>query len=91
MCERFNASDFSYHGGYLHYTTSDGVRRFVARFKYGGVRPFKKFLRDRFFVADYFNKLNSGLAPLEIVNARGYVSPNRLRLTRSFIPTEKTN
>jgi hypothetical protein len=48
---------------------------FIARFKNGGVVAFKKFLRDNFNVEEYLALLDSGLAPLEALETKGYVSP----------------
>ena len=67
---KFKNVDFTYNGMYLHY---DG--RFVARFKYGGMVAFKKFLRENFTVEEYFDLLDSGLPPLKVLETKGYVSP----------------
>ena len=68
---KFKNVDFTYDGMYLKH---DG--RFVARFKYGGVVAFKKFLRENFTVKEYFDLLDSGLHPLQVLETKGYVSPN---------------
>jgi hypothetical protein len=49
---------------------------FIARFKNGGVVAFKKFLRDNFTVEEYLGLMDSGLAPLKVLETKGYVSPN---------------
>jgi hypothetical protein len=74
---KFINSEFHYDGLYLTY---DSDRRFVARFKYGGLVAFKKFLRENFTVDEYFDLLeNEGLAPLKVLATKGYVSPNARR------------
>ena len=68
---KFKNVDFTYNGMYLKY---DG--RFVARFKYGGMVAFKKFLRENFTVEEYFDLLeNQDLPPLKVLETKGYVSP----------------
>ena len=69
---QFANKDFSYDGTYLTYGKN---RRFVARFKNGGMVAFKKFLRDNFTVEEYFDLLDSGMAPLKVLQTKGYVSP----------------
>ena len=56
--------------------------RFVARFKYGGMVAFKKFLRDNFTVEEYFDLLDTGMAPLKVLETKGYVSPNVARILK---------
>ena len=68
---KFVNKNFDYNGMYLKY---DG--RFVARFKYGGMVAFKKFLRENFTVEEYFDLLDGGLAPIQALRTKGYVSPN---------------
>jgi hypothetical protein len=48
---------------------------FIARFKHGGMVAFKKFLRDNFTVEEYLDLLDSGLAPVQALETKGYVSP----------------
>jgi hypothetical protein len=67
---KFDNKLFTYDGLYLKY---DG--RFVARFKYGGMAAFKKFLRANFTVSEYFHLLESSLGPLKVLETKGYVSP----------------
>lgn len=68
----FENKKFLNENGWLSY---DG--EFIGRFdKYGGLGAFKKFLRHNFTVAEYFAELGKGKAPLEILNKKGYVSPN---------------
>ena len=75
---KFVNKEFNYDGMYLKY---DG--KFVARFKYGGMVAFKKFLRDNFTVEEYFDLLeNEGLAPLKVLETKGYVNPNVARILK---------
>ena len=75
---KFVNKNFNYDGMYLKY---DG--KFVARFKYGGMVAFKKFLRDNFTVEEYFDLLeNEGMAPLKVLETKGYVSPNVARILK---------
>lgn len=74
---KFDNKNFDYNYMYLKY---DG--RFVARFKYGGLVSFKKFLRDNFTVEEYFDLLDSGMAPLKVLETKGYVSPNVAKILK---------
>ena len=75
---KFVNKEFNYDGMYLKY---DG--KFVARFKYGGMVAFKKFLRENFTVEEYFDLLeNEGMAPLKVLETKGYVSPNVARILK---------
>ena len=69
---QFANKAFNYDGMYLTYGED---RRFVARFKYGGMVAFKKFLRENFTVEEYFDLLDSDMAPLQVLETKGYVSP----------------
>ena len=69
---KFINKNFNYDGMYLTYGED---RRFVARFKYGGMVAFKKFLRENFTVEEYFKLLESSLGPLKVLETKGYVSP----------------
>lgn len=74
---KFVNKNFKYDGMYLKY---DG--KFVARFKYGGMVAFKKFLRDNFTVEEYFGLLDTGMAPLKVLETKGYVSPKVARILK---------
>ena len=77
---KFNNKEFNYDGMYLTYGTD---RRFVARFKNGGMVAFKKFLRENFTVGEYFDLLeNQDLPPLKVLEIKGYVSPNVARILK---------
>tara|TARA_R100000900_G_scaffold23512_3_gene18714 strand:- start:707 stop:1087 length:381 start_codon:yes stop_codon:yes gene_type:complete len=84
---KFVNKNFDYNGMYLHY--GEGIdRRFVARFKNGGVVAFKKFLRENFTVEEYFdllgsqNSISCSYAPLKILESKGYVSPNACKILK---------
>ena len=75
---KFVHKNFKYDGMYLKY---DG--KFVARFKYGwGYVAFKKFLRENFTVEEYFGLLDDGMAPLKVLETKGYVSPKVARILK---------
>ena len=81
---KFVNKNFHYNGMYLHY--GEGAdRKFVARFKNGGVVAFKKFLRENFTIEEYFellgpqDSLSCGMAPLKVLETKGYVSPTVCR------------
>ena len=74
---KFVNKNFKYDGMYLKY---DG--KFVARFKYGGMVAFKKFLRDNFTVEEYFGLLEDGMAPLKVLETKGYVNPNVAKILK---------
>ena len=74
---KFVNKNFKYDGMYLKY---DG--KFVARFKYGGMVAFKKFLRENFTVEEYFGLLDDGMAPLKVLETKGYVSPKVAKILK---------
>ena len=79
----FVNKNFDYNGEYLFYRVpGEEFKRFVARFKYGGMVAFKKFLRDNFDVNEYFDLLESGMAPLKVLETKGYVSPTVGRILK---------
>jgi len=68
---QFQAKEF-HTQGQCHYYNG----KFVARTKYGGWGAFKKFLIKNFTPSEYFAQIEAGHAPLHILNAKGYISPN---------------
>ena len=67
---KFAKTSFEYHGGYLHYNTAAGERKFVARFKHRGPVTKAKFLSaliKHYTPADYFAKMEAGAAPLRVL------------------------
>ena len=75
---KFVNKNFDYDGMYLKYGG-----KFVARFKYGGMVSFKKFLRENFTVEEYFDLLeNQDLPPLKVLETKGYVSPNVAKILK---------
>ena len=86
----FVKSNFEYSGGYLHYNTADGERKFVARFKRGPITKakFQAALIKYYDVDAYFARLAGpynayGEAPLQILMNDGIIL--RDRETRKFI------
>ena len=81
---KFVNKNFDYNGEYLFYRVpGEEFRRFVARFKYGGMVSFKKFLRDNFTVEEYFDLLeNQDLPPLKVLQTKGYVSPQVAKILK---------
>ena len=75
MATKFIKANFEYHGGYLHYKTEEGERKFVARFKHRGPVTKTKFqstLIKHYTVEEYFSRLGGaynpqGEAPLQIL------------------------
>jgi hypothetical protein len=68
---------------YVYHVDAAGEAKFVARFKHASpltnARAFAKFLQANFTVAEYFAEYAAGVPPLMILEAKGYVSPNRKR------------
>lgn len=60
------------------YVTYGSDHKFVARFKYGrgGKGSFITFLIKNFTVEEYFAQYDSGKAPLEILQSKGYLLPH---------------
>ena len=75
LMSKFQKAQFEYHGGYLHYNTEAGERKFVARFKYSGPvtkTKFQNMLVKYYSVEEYFHKLeNFKEAPLQILKNDG--------------------
>lgn len=69
----FLKEQFSINREYVHYNG-----QFVARFKHkpGSKGSFITFLIKNFTVQEYFAAMDSGLAPLQIVEAKGYILPH---------------
>ena len=86
----FIKSNFEYSGGYLHYNTSDGERKFVARFKRGPITKakFQTALIKYYDVETYFARLAGpynayGEVPFQIMMNDGIIC--RHYKTREFI------
>jgi hypothetical protein len=82
---KFVKTNFEYHGGYLHYTTEAGERKFVARFKHRGPVTKAKFLKTlikHYSVEEYFSRL--GEAPLQILMNDGILVFDKDDLGRGF-------
>lgn len=77
---KFVNKEFNYDGLFLTYGSD---RRFVARFKYGGMVAFKKFLRENFTVEEYFDLLeNQDLPPVKVLQTKGFVSPKVAKILK---------
>ena len=87
---KFTKENLVKRNDYIMYVTPENQRgRIVARFKYGrsGMGPFMTHLRKNWTVEDYFEKEEQGLAPLDIVELTGYLSPEAKRsLKRAGYP-----
>lgn len=86
----FVKSNFEYSGGYLHYNTADGERKFVARFKRGPITKakFQAALIKYYDVDAYFARLAGpynayGEVPFQIMMNDGIIC--RHYKTREFI------
>jgi hypothetical protein len=93
---KFTKENLSVHAGYIQYQPhADSYyegRKFVARFKYAkdGVASFKAFLIKNFTVEEYFAQLDAGVAPLKIVEEKGYLLPHiKTWLKRDGYPVTK--
>lgn len=75
---KFDKDLFQYDGMYLKYNG-----RFVARFKRGGMASFKSFLVKNFTVEEYFDLYDRSLSPIDILETKGYVSPQVARILKS--------
>lgn len=86
----FVKSNFEYSGGYLHYNTANGERKFVARFKRGPITKakFQAALIKYYDVDAYFARLAGpynayGEVPFQIMMNDGIIC--RHYKTREFI------
>ena len=81
----FIKENFSYSCGYLTY--DDGVdRHFIARFKYvpkSSATKFMNFLIKNFTCEEYLERADQE-APLEILDSKGYCSPEMARLAKRW-------
>jgi len=79
----FHQSGFNFDGEYLSYFTVEGERKFVARFKRGGMASFRNFLIKNFSIEEYFS-MSEDLAPLEILATKGFVMPKTAKILKKF-------
>lgn len=78
---KFTKENLTAFAGYMQYhphAPSLEASKFVARFKHArdGVASFKAFLIKNFTVEEYFALLDCGMAPLMIVQEKGYILPH---------------
>lgn len=80
---KFVKESFEFDGMYLMYNLGT-ERKFVARFKYAkdGKGSFLTFLIKNFTVEEYFAARAENKAPLEILEAKGYVQPHVKKLLK---------
>jgi len=73
--------------GWIHVNVNNEYK-FVARCRNASdAKPFMTFLKNNFTVEEYFTMYDSGLAPLEILHTKDYISPTvRKLLRRSGLP-----
>ena len=67
---------------WIHYTSPDGERKFVARFRVAGAKGFATHLRKHHTPAEYFSAMENGETPLEIAKKTGYMLPHIKRWLR---------
>ena len=70
---KFDKTQFNFDGMYFTYGID---RKFVARFKTSGMAHFRSFLIKNFTVEEYFSLADTGMAPLTILETKGYISQN---------------
>lgn len=81
---KFDKEMFNFDGMYLSYFTKENERKFVARFKTGGMASFRNFLIKNFSIEEYFAQTDANMSPLEILAAKGYVTPRTAKLLKSL-------
>lgn len=79
---KFEKDGFNFDGMYLTYLV-DGERKFVARFKRGGMGHFKSFLVKNFTVEEYFSMLET-MTPMDILFTKGYCSPAMMKVKQMY-------
>jgi len=78
--DKFIKENFNYDGMYLTYGTD---RKFVARFKYiKFCASFKSFLIKNFTTSEYFSAYDSGTSPLDILESKGFLTPQAKKLCK---------
>lgn len=80
----FHQSGFNFDGMYLSYLTVEGEKKFVARFKHGGMASFRNFLIKNFSIQEYFSMMEADMAPIEILATKGFVMPRTAKILKKF-------
>ena len=80
----FHQSGFNFDGMYLSYFTVEGEKKFVARFKRGGMASFRNFLIKNFSIEEYFTQLDADVSPIEILATKGFVMPQTAKILKKF-------
>jgi hypothetical protein len=76
----FQKINFTISAGWVSYSDDTLDRVFVARCRVSkDAGPFVTFLKNNFQIEEYFNLIKSGLAPLEVLMTKGYISPAKRR------------
>jgi hypothetical protein len=83
----FTKDNFNYDGMYLTYNLKPGQHygnnEFVARFKYQKFAgSFKAFLIKNFTTDEYFSRYKAGESPLDILESKGFVTPQAKKLCK---------
>ena len=77
---KFENAKFRKSGDFLLYDNE-----VIARFKRGGMSHFRSFMVKNFSVEEYFDKFNNTtLAPMEILEQKGYVSFNVCKVLKKL-------
>ena len=80
----FHQSGFNFDGMYLSYLTVEGEKKFVARFKHGGMASFRNFLIKNFSIQEYFSMMEADMGPIEILATKGFVMPRTAKILKKF-------
>jgi len=68
--------------GWIHANVNN-ERKFVARCRNASdAKPFMTFLKRNFTIEEYFEMYDNGMAPLEILHTKDYISPNVRKILR---------
>lgn len=90
---RFTKENLVKDGPYVHYRPAGGSykdKKFVARFKIGGIGSFMTHLRKNWTVEDFFAERDAGKSPLDIAKSTGYLLPHIKKwLKKDGYPTTK--
>lgn len=82
---KFIKENFEISGQWIHYNG-----KFIARVRSGSKVSYVNFIVKNFEVEEYFNLYNSGMAPLTILETKGFISPNMRKALKSYgCPTTK--
>jgi hypothetical protein len=81
---KFIKEEFIKVAGYVHYNADRNGERFVCRNRVAShSNPFITFLIKNFTVEEYFALRGKGIAPLTILQTKGYISPNMRKVLKA--------